>query len=98
MGTDSAHFTASASLFGAAICGVAAAMLVLLSGRIAGISGILGGLIAMRRGDIAWRLAFVAGLLAAPTAMVLMGRELAPRIDAGLGMLLVAGSLVQPAP
>jgi len=36
----------------------------------------------------------VAGLLAAPTAMVLMGRELAPRIDAGLGMLLVAGLLV----
>ena len=94
MSIDWTHFTPWASLFGGALIGVAAAILVLLSGRIAGISGILGGLIAMRRGDIAWRLAFVAGLLAAPTAMVLMGRELAPRIDAGLGMLLVAGLLV----
>lgn len=94
MSIDWTHFTPWASLFGGALIGVAAAMLVLLSGRIAGISGILGGLIALRRGDIAWRLAFVAGLLAAPTAMVLIGRELAPRIDAGLGMLLVAGLLV----
>jgi len=94
MSIDWTHFTPWASLFGGALIGVAAAMLVLLSGRIAGISGILGGLIAMRRGDIAWRLAFVAGLLAAPTAMVLLGKPLAPRIDAGLGMLLVAGLLV----
>jgi uncharacterized membrane protein YedE/YeeE len=94
MSIDWTHFTPWASLFGGALIGVAAAMLVLLCGRIAGISGIVGGLIAMRRGDIAWRLAFVAGLLAAPTAMVLMGRELAPRIDAGLGMLLAAGLLV----
>jgi len=94
MTVDWSHFTPWASLGGGALIGLAAAMLVLLSGRIAGISGILGGLIALRRGDIAWRLAFVAGLLAAPTAMVLMGRELAPRIDAGLGMLLVAGLLV----
>jgi uncharacterized membrane protein YedE/YeeE len=94
MSIDWTHFTPWASLFGGTLIGVAAAMLVLLCGRIAGISGILGGLIAMRRGDIAWRLAFVAGLLAAPTAMVLMGRELAPRIDAGLGMLLAAGLLV----
>ena len=94
MSIDWTHFTPWASLAGGVLIGVAAAMLVLLNGRIAGISGILGGLIAMRRGDIAWRLAFVAGLLAAPTAMVLIGRELAPRIDAGLGMLLVAGLLV----
>jgi uncharacterized membrane protein YedE/YeeE len=94
MSIDWTHFTPWASLFGGALIGVAAAMLVLLCGRIAGISGIVGWLIAMRRGDIAWRLAFVAGLLAAPSAMVLMGRELAPRIDAGLGMLLAAGLLV----
>ena len=94
MSIDWTHFTPWASLAGGALIGVAAAILVLLSGRIAGISGILGGLIALRRGDIAWRLAFVAGLLAAPTAMVLMGKTLAPRIDAGLGMLLIAGLLV----
>ena len=89
MTIDWTHFTPWASLAGGALIGVAAAMLVLLYGRIAGISGILGGLLALRRGDIAWRLAFVGGLLAAPAAMVLLfGRELAPRIDAGLGMLV----------
>jgi uncharacterized membrane protein YedE/YeeE len=91
---DWTHFTPWSSLAGGMLIGAAAALLVLLSGRIAGISGIVGGLIALRRGDIAWRLAFVAGLLAAPIAMVLAGRPLAPRIDAGMGLLLVAGLLV----
>jgi uncharacterized membrane protein YedE/YeeE len=94
MSIDWTHFTPWSSLAGGLLIGLAAAMLVLLSGRIAGVSGIVGGLIALRRGDIAWRLAFVAGLLAAPTAMVLVGKALAPRIDAGLGMLLAAGLLV----
>ena len=95
MTVDWSHFTPWASLGGGALIGLAAAMLVLLSGRIAGISGIVGGLITLRRGDIAWRLAFVAGLLAAPTAMLLlMGKPLAPRIDAGFATLLVAGLLV----
>jgi hypothetical protein len=94
MTIDWSHFTPWTSLAGGMLIGAAAAMLVLLSGRIAGISGIVGGLIALRRGDIAWRLAFVIGLLAAPAAMALIGRPLAPRIDAGLGMLLVAGLLV----
>ena len=39
----------------------AAALLVLLNGRIAGISGIVGGLLMPRRGEIVWRLAFAAG-------------------------------------
>ena len=55
------HFTPWGSLAGGILIGVAAAMLVLLNGRIAGISGIVGGLLAPRRGEIAWRLAFVAG-------------------------------------
>ena len=49
MSIDWTHFTPWASLAGGALIGVAASMLVLLSGRIAGISGILGGLIALRR-------------------------------------------------
>jgi uncharacterized protein len=94
MTIDWAHFTPWTSLAGGMLIGAAAALLVLLSGRIAGISGIVGGLIEVRRGDIAWRLAFVAGLLVAPAAMLLVGRPLAPRIDAGMVLLLVAGLLV----
>ncbi len=46
-------FTPWASLGGGALIGVAAAMFVLLNGRIAGISGIVGGLLKPARGDIA---------------------------------------------
>jgi uncharacterized protein len=94
MTIDWAHFTPWASLAGGVLIGIAASMLVLLTGRIAGISGIVGGLLAPRRADIAWRLAFIAGLLAAPLVMHFMGQNPAPRIDAGLVTLAVAGVLV----
>ena len=94
MSIDWTHFTPWASLAGGVLIGVAAAMLVLLNGRIAGISGIVGGLLTPRRGEIAWRLAFVAGLFAAPLLLLLFGQEASPRIDAGFGMLVAAGLLV----
>jgi uncharacterized membrane protein YedE/YeeE len=94
MTIDWAHFTPWTSLAGGALIGFAAAMLLLLSGRVAGISGIVGGLLRPQRGDVAWRLAFVGGLLAAPAAMALLGQGHAPRIDAGFGTLVVAGLLV----
>ena len=94
MTIDWSHFTPWASLAGGALIGLAAAMLVLFNGRVAGISGILGGLLVPRRGEIAWRFAFVAGLLLAPAAMVLFGKPPAPRIDAGFGLLAIAGLLV----
>ena len=94
MTIDWTHFTPWASLAGGVLIGIAAAMLVLLNGRIAGISGIVGGLLVPRRGETAWRLAFVAGLFAAPLVMLAFGPTSAPRIDAGFGMLVAAGLLV----
>lgn len=94
MTIDWAHFTPWASLAGGIAIGIAAAMLVLLNGRIAGVSGILGGLLAPARRDIAWRIAFVAGLLFAPAVYRLADRLPAPTIDAGYPLLLIAGLLV----
>jgi uncharacterized protein len=94
MTIDWAHFTPWVSLAGGMLIGIAAAMLVLLNGRIAGISGIVGGLLTPRRGEIAWRLAFVAGLFVAPLVMTILGKPAMPRIDAGFGMLVAAGLLV----
>jgi uncharacterized protein len=94
MTIDWTHFTPWASLAGGILIGIAAAMLVLLNGRIAGISGIVGGLLAPRGSDIAWRLAFVAGLFSAPALVLLFGKAVAPRIDAGFGALVAAGLLV----
>jgi uncharacterized membrane protein YedE/YeeE len=89
---DWAHFTPWASAAGGVLIGLAAAMLVLLNGRVAGVSGIVGGLLAARRGDIAWRVAFVLGLFAAPLAMLFYPMN--PRIEAGSGVLVIAGLLV----
>ena len=94
MTLDWEHFTPLASFAGGVLIGAAAAMLLLLNGRIAGISGIVGGLLAPRRADIAWRLAFVGGLLAAPALWLLAAPPLMPRIDASFGTLAVAGLLV----
>lgn len=52
-------------LLGGALIGAAASLMLLASGRVAGISGIFGGLLEPRPGDVGWRTAFVAGLLVA---------------------------------
>ena len=87
-------FTPWSSLLGGALIGLAAAMLVLLNGRIAGISGVLGGLFKPVRGDVAWRAAFIAGLVGAPLMYALFTKLPAVRINAGYGALIAAGLLV----
>jgi uncharacterized protein len=87
-------FTPWASLAGGVIIGIAAAMFILLNGRIAGISGVLGGLLKPVRGDISWRVAFTAGLLGAPLLYALVTELPRPQIDAGYAGLVAAGLLV----
>ncbi len=52
------------ALLGGALIGAAAAMLLLLNGRIAGVSGILGRISSSDFGEQGWRVAVLAGLLA----------------------------------
>jgi uncharacterized membrane protein YedE/YeeE len=94
MSVDWNAFTPWSSLAGGALIGIAAAMLALLNGRIAGISGVLGGLLNPLRGDIGWRAAFVLGLLGAPLGYLLFAALPRPQIDAGFGALAIAGLLV----
>jgi uncharacterized membrane protein YedE/YeeE len=91
---DWPRFTPWAALAGGVLIGIAAAMFVLLNGRIAGISGVLGGLLRPVKGDVAWRAAFVLGLIGAPAACGLFAVLPAARIDAGHGALALAGLLV----
>jgi uncharacterized protein len=94
MAIDWQAFTPWTALAGGALIGLAAAMFVLINGRIAGISGVLGGLMRPARGDVAWRVAFVLGLVAAPLAWRLVAALPLPRIEASTGALLLAGLLV----
>lgn len=94
MNIDWGNFTPWSSLGGGLLIGLAAAMLALLNGRIAGISGIAGGLLGAAAGDRAWRIAFIAGLLAAPLAWSAISALPPTRIDAGPAELVIAGLLV----
>lgn len=89
------NLTPVSGLAGGALIGFAAALLMLLTGRIAGISGIFGGLLTRDIRNAGWRIAFVAGLLAAPLLAVLAGWPLpVPTMPASLGLVAIAGLLV----
>ena len=94
MNIDWNAFTPYASLAGGLLIGLAAALFVLLNGRIAGISGIVGGLLKPARGDVSWRVAFLVGLLGAPVVYGLSTSVPQPQIDAGWAALVMAGLLV----
>lgn len=89
------NFEPLSALAGGALIGVAAAMMLLLSGRMAGVSGIVAGLIPPQRGDAAWRLWFVGGLIGGTVlyrAVTGQGPE-AIVFEAGWPALVVGGVL-----
>ncbi|TKC87883.1 YeeE/YedE family protein [Trinickia terrae] len=94
MSIDLLHFAPLPALAGGLLIGVAAALLVLVNGRIAGISGIAGGLLDAASRDRAWRALFVLGLVAAPWAFRLVAPLPAVTIAASPAVLVVAGLLV----
>jgi uncharacterized membrane protein YedE/YeeE len=83
------NLTPLSGLFGGALIGLAAAAMMLVTGRLAGVSGIVGGLLSSLPDDRGWRLAFVAGLIAAPLVAALAGAPL-PRPAMATNFLLVA--------
>jgi uncharacterized membrane protein YedE/YeeE len=53
------------AIFGGILVGLGFALLLLTSGKLAGVSGISAGLLERKRGDLRWRIVFIAGLLSA---------------------------------
>ncbi|MFA3781316.1 YeeE/YedE family protein [Yersinia sp. 1652 StPb PI] len=94
MTIDWINFTPYSALAGGAVLGVAVTLLLLATGRIAGISGILGGLLSPKTGDRGWRMAFIIGLVISPLVYSLFTALPAIQIDAGLPTLILAGLLV----
>ena len=89
------NFTPVSGLIGGLLIGLAAALLLLLNGRLSGISGIVGGLLAPKSSDVSWRVVFVAGLLLGAFIYVLAtGDAMLVRMQASLPVLVVAGLLV----
>src|SRR5262245_59161591 len=90
-----APFDPWSALAGGALIGLAAALLMLLAGRVAGVSGIASGLLTPGTDDRGWRLAFISGLILAPLLSGLAGYPLpVPRMPASWPPLIIAGLLV----
>ena len=89
------NFTPLSAAIGGALIGLAAALLMLTTGRIAGISGIFGGLIGWNVPDRDWRIAFVVGLILAPLSGALVGYAVAePQMPMSWAVIVIAGFLV----
>jgi uncharacterized protein len=90
-----AAFDPVSALIGGALIGLAAALMMLLTGRIAGISGIFGGLLSGPANDRLWRVAFIAGLIVAPLISGAFGRPLPlPEMPASWAVVIAGGLLV----
>jgi uncharacterized protein len=89
------NFTPLSAAIGGGLIGLSAVMLMLLTGRIAGISGIFGGLLDLKAGDKDWRIAFIAGLILAPLLAGWIGYGMpSPKLPSSWTVIIAAGLLV----
>jgi uncharacterized membrane protein YedE/YeeE len=90
-----ANFTPVSAAIGGALIGLSAVLLMMSTGRIAGISGIFSGLLNVHDDDKSWRVAFLAGLILAPVLAGLIGYGMAqPALPSSWIVIAVAGLLV----
>ncbi len=83
------------AIYGGALIGVAATLLLVFNGRVSGVSGIINGAIQPQRNETLWRWCFILGLLAGGFLL----KELSPEVFKGRlsspdWTLVVAGLLV----
>lgn len=89
------EFTPISGLVGGLLIGCASMLLLVGSGRIAGISGIFGGLLSPAKGDIGWRTAFIGGLLIGGLLWpMITGNALPVDLQVGWPTMIIAGLLV----
>jgi len=89
------EFEVAMPLAGGILIGIAAAMMLLFSGKIAGISGIFGGMLFQQGEERTWRSAFVAGLIAGGVLLYSINTEYFENSSGrGLVSVTIAGLLV----
>jgi uncharacterized protein len=90
-----ADFTPVSAAIGGALIGLAATLLMLLTGRIVGIGGIFGACLNIPTPDRGWRIAFIIGLILAPLTGSFVGDALAePQMPASWVITMGGGLLV----
>ena len=94
---DWVNFATGSALLGGVMLGVGASLLLIFSGKIAGISGIVAYLINPNNSDrkeTAWRALFLIGLISAGLVYQLFAAFPPTTINANNSTLIVAGLLV----
>ncbi len=81
-------------MVGGLLIGLAAELLILANGRIAGISGIVAGLLQPVKAEWQWRAVFIVGLMIAPLVYPLFGNLPEITIAASHVQLAFAGLMV----
>ena len=82
-------------LTGGILIGIAASMMLLFNGKVAGVSGIFGGMLFQQGKERAWQLSFIAGLIAGGILLFIIHAEFFEN-SSGRGLLTatIAGLLV----
>ena len=89
------EFEVAMPLAGGILIGIAAAMTLLFSGKIAGISGIFGGILFQQGTERTWQTVFVAGLIAGGVLLYSINTEyFEDSSGRGLVAVSIAGLLV----
>jgi len=88
------NFTPWSALAGGALLGLSASLLMLFTGKIAGISGIIGGLLNPQKGEFKWRLAFAIGMVLSLFILMPFSIELPALIKQPVTQIIIAGLLV----
>lgn len=83
-----------ASLFGGMLLGLSAIVLMLFSGKVAGISGVVGGLLTPKKNETSWRAAFLVGIILSILVVAPFGFSLPDVSDNNIFVVILAGLLV----
>lgn len=87
-------FTPISALIGGALIGLAATILILFNGRVAGISGIVRGIFFGEKNEKRWRFIFLIGLLLSPFIYSLFAPLPSLEISNNYAKIAIAGLLV----
>ncbi len=88
------NFTPWMSLAGGILLGLSASLLMLFSGKVAGVSGVVGGLLSPGKHESSWRTTFIIGTVISILILIPFGFTLADFSNENVLTTSIAGLLV----